>query len=126
MQARKKDSAENGYAKRRFFDLKTTVLIITAMFGTGGITGLTSYLTDPNIAVQAKVERVAVKTQVQDLAINSLEADVRQKSMRMEYYIKSHAGEEDLRKELIDQEFKHIKELLIEIKSDLKIIKNSN
>ena len=121
MQPRKEDK---GYSRRKIFDAKTMIVMFTAMFGTGGITGLTSYLTDPNIAVQTKVDRAIVKTQAHDLDINSLKADVLQKSRRMEYYIKSHSDEEDLRQQLIDREFKHIRELLIEIKEDIKIIKN--
>ena len=126
MQPRKEDKDGNGYAKRKIFDVKTLIVLFTAMFGTGGITGITSYLTDPNLVVQAKVDKVTIKTQSHDIDINSLKAEVLQKSMRMEYYIKSHSNEEDLRQQLIDKEFKHIRELLVEIKDDLEIIKNGH
>jgi len=116
--------SDAGYEKRRLFDLKTIIVILTAMFGTGGITGLTSYLTDPNIKVQAKVETLDTKTQSHELKIADITGKVQQGAMRMEYYIKSHNDEEQLKQQLIDKEFEHIKELLIEIKADVKAIKN--
>lgn len=126
MFARKEDRKDNGdYAKRRFFDLKTTLLIITAMFGTGSITGLTSYLTDPNIKVQAEVNGLKVRANASDLKVADLVGKGQQSTMRMEYYIKSHNDEEELKEKLIDREFEHIKELLLEIRADLKDIKSS-
>lgn len=125
MQARKSDQeANNGYAKRRFFDLKTSILIITAMFGTGGITGLTSYLTDPNIRVQTKVESLNTISQKHELRITTIAGELERRKMRMENYVKTQEDKEELKQQLIDQEFKHIKDLLIEIKSDLKALRN--
>ena len=126
MIARKEDRKDNGdYAKRRFFDLKTTLLIITAMFGTGSITGLTSYLTDPNIKVQSEVNGLKIRANTNDLKVADITGKAQQRTMRMEYYIKSHDDEEDLREKLIDKEFEHIKELLLEIKADIKDLKNN-
>ncbi len=39
-------------------------------------------------------------------------------------YIKSHSDEEDLRQQLTDSEFRHIRILLTEIKSEIKSMKN--
>ena len=126
MIARKDDGKSNGdYAKRRFFDLKTTLLIITAMFGTGSITGLTSYLTDPNIKVQSEVNGLRIRANANDLKIADIVGKGQQSTMRMEYYIESHDDEEKLKQKLIDKEFEHIKELLLEIRADLKVIKNT-
>ena len=96
VQSRKED---NGYAKRRMLDLKTIQILLMALVGTGGVTGLTSYLTDPNIAVQTKVDKVAVTTQTHELKLSTLSSDAKLKSMRMENYIISHAEEEDLRQQ---------------------------
>lgn len=117
---------DDGYEKRRLFDLKTIIVILTAMFGTGGITGLTSYLTDPNIKIQTKVDVLDTTTRGQELKIADLTGKAQQSTMRMEYYIKSHSDEEQLKQQLIDKEFEHIKELLLEIKADVKAIKNGH
>ena len=46
--------------------------------------------------------------------------------MRVENYIKTHEDAEDLRQQLTDKEFEQIKELLQEIKEDVKAIKNGH
>ena len=93
MQSRKQDNDKNGYAKRRFFDLKTIILLTTVVGSTGGTTGLVSYLTDPNIVVQEKVDRVVVVAQKHELKLTTLGSEVKLKSMRMENYITAHAEE---------------------------------
>ena len=103
--------SDDGYQKRKVFDIKTIIVIMTALFGSSGITGLTSYLTDPNIELQTKV--------------NTVESTLEMRTMRTENYIKAHDEETQLKQQLIDKEFEHIKELLLEIKADVKVIKNN-
>jgi len=112
---------DSGYNKRRVFDIKTIIVIMTALFGSSGITGLTSYLTDPNIELQMKVSAIE---QEEKLHYTEITAKAENQDTRMENYIKAHDNEVQLRQQLTDQEFEHIKELLQEIKTDVKSIKN--
>lgn len=106
---------DDGYAKRRLFDLRTIQILLMALIGTGGTTGIISYLTDPNIRIQSKVNEHEIK-------IVDLNKEVELRTMRMENYVKSHNEKEELRQQLNDKEFEHIKELLLEIRADLRLI----
>ncbi len=107
----------NGYDKRRWIDARTAYLVIAMIIGSGGTTGLTSYFTNPNIGTQVQVHN-------HELKIADLTATIERQIMRTENYIKSHDDEGDLKQQIVDSEFRHIRDLLSEIKSDIKSIKN--
>lgn len=115
MVERRKD--DSGYEARRIFDGKTVVLLMAAVFGSGGAVGFLNYFTDPNIQMENEIRD-------HNIQIETLKAEQRKSQMRLENYIASHSEEEKLRERLTEKELEHIKELLQDIKEDVGKIRN--
>lgn len=113
MERRQKD---DGYEKRRAFDYKTMLVIMTALVGSGGVTGLISAFTDPNVKLGMRVDTIeSAVTQNTTRAIRNYDT--------IEAYIKTHEKEETLKDQIVSGEFEHLKDLLNEIKNDQEEIK---
>ena len=108
----------------KLFNLPDMMKLAMFLIG-GGATGAGIVATAPtNAAMDLKVHQVQERVQNHDLLINNCENTLVRQSTRAENYIKAHAEEERLRQEVIDRDIEHIKELLKEIKQDVKDIKN--
>ena len=58
MARRQTDADDEGRIKRRMFDAKTVILLLTAILGPGGVVGYMNYTTDPNIQLQNRFSMI--------------------------------------------------------------------
>jgi len=125
---RSNDNNEDGAKRRSLLQRQSTQLIMLAsvIIGPAGITGLINAYTDPNVKQQSRIEQLEIESSSQKLKINSNKSKMEQQNMRMENYISGHEEQEKLRQQLNDKEFEHIRQLLLEIKEDVKSIKNGH
>lgn len=126
LRSRENDNSEQVYKKRRMLDTKTLYVIVAALVGPAGVTGLINAYTDPNVKQQARIETLETRNSSQDLGINGNKSEIAKQKMRVENYIVGHDEQVKLRQQITDKEFEHIRQLLIEIKDDVKQIKNGN
>jgi len=117
---------EQSYKRRVPFDLKTITVLIVAMFGSGGVTGLVSLYTDPNVKLQTKIDTVSAQSETNKDTLTTIDSEVKQNREVFENYVKHEAEMESLRQQLIDSNHNHLKELLEEIRKDVKSIKNGD
>ena len=96
------------------------------IFLIGGLTAGTgvSFLAPTNAQLGIKVDSISERIAADEKEILECRKRIDLRSMRVENYIKAHADQEELQKELFNREIKHLNEKLDDMKDDLKEIKN--